>query len=204
MRPFNEDHWAVIITKVKKGGGQTYIYQQAQGILKAKLPVFGLRLHIAVIVLTLAPESMKQWHPSAMHKTYPPNSLPWEVTRVFIKTECQKKKKRKTWKSGNNEFHIVLKVTSQVLQEKIPKYQPWSGPEARIGIGWTSQGTMHVSKRINGICCWCWYMGLTVEPSWCRIHAPPVSAPHNKIDRILDLTYWEKVHFVDDFENNWN
>lgn len=35
-------------------------------------------------------------------------------------------------------------------------------------------------------------------------HAPPASAPPSKTDRIPDLTYHEKVYFVDGCENSWN
>lgn len=35
-----------------------------------------------------------------------------------------KRKEEKTWKSGNNEFHRVVKLTSQALQGKSPNLSP--------------------------------------------------------------------------------
>lgn len=82
------------------------------------------RLHISVTVLTLAPRPSNNDTHGPVHGHTLAGSLSREVTIFFIKTRSQKKKEEKTWKSGNNEFHRVVKLTSQALQGKSPNNSP--------------------------------------------------------------------------------
>lgn len=64
--------------------------------------------------------------PMALHTDIPsqapfPGKLLYSLSK---QDDLKKKKEEKTWKSGNNEFHRVVKLTSQALQGKSPNDSP--------------------------------------------------------------------------------
>lgn len=77
-------------------------------------------------------------HMAMLSQTPFPGKLIYSLSKQYLKRE-----EENTWKSGNNEFHRVVKLTSQALQGKSPNNSPEEGLKGRVdqmGMGWSLRG----------------------------------------------------------------
>lgn len=71
--------------------------------------------------------------PMAVHTDIPSQTpFPGKLLYSLSKQDLKREEEKKTWKSGNNEFHRVVKLTSQTLQGKSPNNIPEGGLKGRL------------------------------------------------------------------------
>lgn len=137
--------------------------------------MFVLRLHISVIVFTWPPrQSNNDTHGCAQGHTLP-DFLSGKLLYSLSKQDL-KREEENTWKSGNNEFYRVVKLTSQAYREKSPNNSPEGVLKGRLvqtGMGWSLRGPCMSPRAQNKIRCCFWDTGSHYSPSWCKFMLLP-------------------------------